>query len=99
MSVLPWALGLGIGAAVALMNFWALDLSVRLIVQPGARAPRLLAAMGFGARLLAAGLIIGLALRYLPANPVAILLGVSVVPIALVVKAIVGHDRLVSKVS
>jgi hypothetical protein len=98
MNVFPWGLGFGIGAAVVLVNFWALGVSVRSVLQPGAKAPRLLAAMGFGARLLAAGLIMGLALRYLPANPIAMLLGVSVLPIALLVKALVGYDHLASKV-
>ena len=98
MNVLSWAVGFGIGAAVVMANFWALETTVRLILQPGARAPRLLAALGFGGRLMASGLILGLVLRYLPANPVAMVLGVSVAPVGLLVRLLIKPCGAYAKV-
>ena len=97
MRALSWVLGFGIGAVVVLANFWALDVTVRLILQPGARAPRFLAALGFGARLLAVGLLVGLAIRFLPVSPVAIVFGVSVVPLGLLVRTLMGSVFSASK--
>ena len=90
MSALPWALGFAIGAAVALLNFWGLGVMVRIILTPGARAPRVLAALGFTGRLLLAGVLLALALRYLPVSPLAMILGVSVVPAGLLLKILAG---------
>ena len=90
MSPLGWALGLAVGAAVALLNFWGLGVMVRIILTPGARAPRVLAALGFTGRLLLTGVLLGLALRFLPVSPVAMIVGVSVVPAGLLVKVLAG---------
>jgi len=98
MSALGWALGFGVGAAVALLNFWGLGVMVRIILMPGARAPRVLSALGFTGRLLLAGVLLGLALRFLPVSPVALILGVSVVPAGLLAKAVFGSDFSTSKV-
>ena len=98
MTVLDWALGFGIGAAVVALNFWALGRMVRMVLLPGARAPRVLAALGLFARLLGAGLILGLALRYLPVSPLALILGVSVVPAALLARAFMAAGYMTTKV-
>jgi hypothetical protein len=97
MSPLCWALGFAVGAGVALLNFWGLGVMVRIILMPGARAPRVLTVLGFTARLLVAGLLLGLALRYLPVSPVAMILGVSVVPVGLLARALLGSCFAASK--
>jgi hypothetical protein len=93
MSVVSWAVGFGVGAGVVAANFWAMETTLRLVLLPGARAPRLLAALGFGARLIVAGLILGFALRYLSANPIAMVLGVSVVPFGLLIRSLAGCQK------
>ena len=98
MSALSWALGFGVGAAVALLNFWGLGVMVRIILAPGARAPRALSAFGFTGRLLLTGVLLGLALRFLPVSPVALILGVSVVPVGLLARALLGSGFAASKV-
>jgi hypothetical protein len=44
------------------------------------------------------GALLGLALRFLPVSPVALILGVSVVPAGLLARAVLGSDFSASKV-
>lgn len=97
MSIICWTLGFVVGAVVAGANYWALCATVPKLLQPGRRAPRLSAALGFGARLLVAGLVLGLALRFLPISPITLLLGVSTVPVVLVIHTLMQSALYTTK--
>lgn len=78
---------------MALFNFWALARTVRRILLPGARAPRLLAAAAFGARLALTGALAALALWRLPAHPIGLVLGLLATPAGLAAGLALRRDR------